>query len=340
MNIGIIGLGFMGGCIARSLRKSPKIKRIIAMDSNKESLELAKKDGVIEIAQDLQDFAECDIIFLCCPVGYIKEYAKKLENIIKEDCILTDIGSTKTKIYEETKDLNINFIYGHPMVGSERKGYATSNDHLFENAYYILINSNERIIEVIKELKAIPILISIEEHDHVVAAISHVPQIIATTLVNTVKDFDNEHMKTLAAGGFKDITRIASSDPTMWEHICHDNEDEIRDILGLFINKLQDFKDNILGNDKGVYKYIETGRDYRNSFNNIKINGEAIPKLEISIKDEFGSVEKVIHELAINKINIKNLNIVNNRENMNGVLSISFEKYEDLDRAKEALKIQ
>lgn len=335
MNIGIIGLGFMGGCIAKSLCNK---HNIIAMDSNKESLKQAKKEGIIEIANNLEDFKDCDVIFLCCPVGFVKEYAQKLEKIVKKDCIITDIGSTKQKIYDNTKNLKLNFVYGHPMVGSERKGYATSNNRLFENAYYILINPNEKIINLVKELKAIPIIIPIEKHDYIVAAISHVPQIIATTLVNTVKDLNNEDMRTLAAGGFKDITRIASSDPTMWKHICHDNEEEIRKILNLYIKKLQEFVKSILGNDKLVYHYIEEGRDYRNTFNNTKINGQSIPKLNIELEDKVGAIETVIHKLSINNISIKNLNIENNRENMNGVLTLYFENYEDLKRAKMALK--
>ena len=245
-NIGIIGLGFMGGCIARTLIKSDKIEKIFAYDTNRGALELAKKEqNITDIVTEFDDFKECDVIFLCTPVGFILEYAKKLSNIVKEDCVITDIGSTKRNIVEELKDLKINFVGAHPMVGSERSGYNTSHDLLFENTYYILTendneNSVKKVKEVVNELKAIPVVIDYKKHDYIVAAISHVPHIIAAGLVNMVKELDDkeEHMKLLAAGGFKDITRIASSDPTMWENICTENKEEILNIESIYQKNL------------------------------------------------------------------------------------------------------
>lgn len=145
--IGIIGLGFMGGCIAKSLIKSEKIEEICAFDTNKEFLQTAFNEGnITKVAKELEDFKDSDIIFLCTPVGLISELAKKLKDIVKNDCIITDIGSTKRTIIDNIRKLDINFVGAHPMVGSERTGYDTSNDYLFENAYYILIDSNNKKI--------------------------------------------------------------------------------------------------------------------------------------------------------------------------------------------------
>ena len=133
--IGIIGLGFMGGCIAKSLIKSDKVEEICAFDKNKESLELALSEkSITKIAKNLNDFRDTGIIFLCTPVSLISKLATELKDIVKKDCIITDIGSTKGTILEELEKININFVGAHPMVGSERAGYATSNDYLFENA--------------------------------------------------------------------------------------------------------------------------------------------------------------------------------------------------------------
>ena len=225
--IGIIGLGFMGGCIAKTLITSSKICSIIAFDNNIESLKQAKKDNSItEYTTNLEDFKDTDIIFLCTPVGFISEYANRLKYIIKKDCIITDIGSTKNSIIQALEKIDVNFVGGHPMVGSERTGYNTSNNYLFENTYYIItknsnIEATKKVETIVKELKAIPVTVEPEKHDYIVAAISHVPYVIAAGLVNLVKDLDDEkeNLKTLAAGGFKDITRNASSDPTMWMHI-------------------------------------------------------------------------------------------------------------------------
>lgn len=98
---------------------------------------MAKEDRNIDvIARDLKDFRECDVIFLCVPVGFIPDYAKNLSGIVKKSCIITDIGSTKKGIVEKLKNLDINFVGAHPMVGSERSGYNTSHDLLFENTYF------------------------------------------------------------------------------------------------------------------------------------------------------------------------------------------------------------
>ena len=346
--IGIIGLGFMGGCIAKSLIKSDKVEEICAFDKNKESLELALSEkSITKIASDITDFKESDIIFLCTPVSLISKLAIQLKDIVKENCIITDIGSTKGTILEELDKININFVGAHPMVGSERAGYATSNDYLFENAYYILIENNntesiERLKEIIIELKAIPILIDAKKHDFIVATISHVPHIIASALVNLVKELDSEDekMKLLAAGGFKDITRIASADPIMWENICIENKDEIIFVLGKYIENLKNIRGKIsnIENKNDIYNFFKTAKEYRDSFVIKKINGQVMPALNITIKDEKGAIAKVATILAENNINIKNIGIVNNRESMQGALNIVFENIEEKEKGFAILK--
>ena len=208
--IGIIGLGFLGGSLAKSLIKSDKINKIIAYDTNMDSLQLAKREGVISDYSNNIDnnFKECDIVFICTPVKLIPQIAKTLENVTSEDCIITDTGSTKKSIIRESRQLNREFIGGHPMIGSERSGYKTSKEILFENSYYIITKSEKTtkraidiLEDVIREIKAIPIIINEDKHDFVTATISHVPQIIASALVTMVKqlDYEDETMKTLAA---------------------------------------------------------------------------------------------------------------------------------------------
>lgn len=341
LNVGIIGIGFIGGSLIKSLSKSKKISSILAFDTNENSLKSAYNDGFItKYVLDInEEFSNCDIIFICTPVSYILTYAKKLEKIVKDNCIITDIGSTKKTIIQGVENLKIEFIGGHPMIGSERSGYNTSKDFLFENSYYIITktqknnyNSIEKLKELILELKAIPIIIDAEEHDYIVSIISHVPHVIAATLVNLLKnlDFENQLMKTLAAGGFKDITRIASSDPIVWSNICNENKTEIIKILNLFINMVDDFVKNINDNNK-VYNFFESSKIYRDSFNNKKINGTSIPELNINIKDENGAIANIANILSDNNIGIKNIEVINNRENNYGALKISVTNYDQLD---------
>ncbi len=346
--VGIIGIGFLGGSLAKSLIKSNKIKEIIAFDTNIDSLKKAKEDGVIsDYSENINNkFKKCDFIFICTPVSFIVEYAKKLENIVNENCIITDIGSTKKSILEATNNLKIEFIGGHPMVGSERSGYETSVDLLFENSYYIITESKrnkkesiEKLKEIVIEINAIPIIIDAEKHDYITATISHVPHVVAATLVNLVKqlDDDNETMKTLAAGGFKDITRIASSDPTMWENICTENKEEILRILMKFKEIIKKFEDNIINSNK-TYDFFDSSKKYRDSFINKRINGNTMPELNIMIKDENGAIAAISNILSDNDIDIRNIEILNNRENNYGALRVIVRSYEEREKGYKLLK--
>lgn len=347
-NIGVIGIGFLGGSLVKSLSKSKKVEKIIALDKNLESLKKAYEDGVItEYTTEIDEkFGECDIVFICTPVSFIADYAKKLENCVKKDCIITDIGSTKKTILEETKDLGVEFIGGHPMIGSERIGYETSKELLFENSYYIITKNDnnkpeniEKLKELILDIGGIPIIIDENSHDYITAVISHVPHVVAASLVRLVKNLDDEKetMKNLAAGGFKDITRIASSDPTMWENICNENKHEIIKVLNILMAILEEFKKEI-DNREEVYKFFENSKKYRDSFINRKIDGNTMPELNICIKDENGSIAKITNILSENDVGIKNIEVLNNRENNFGALRVVLKTYEERDRGYEAIK--
>lgn len=346
--IGIIGLGFLGGSLAKSLSELDSVDKIIATDVNTKSLEMAYEEGVItDYAFEVNEkFSDCDIVFICTPVSYIVDYAKKLKKYIKPNCIVTDIGSTKKSILEGVKDLKIEFIGGHPMIGSEKSGYLVSRELLFEHSYYILTvteNNNleavEKLKELISKIGALPIIVDGNKHDYITAVISQVPQVIASSLVKLVKDLDddNETMKTLAAGGFKDTTRIASSDPTMWEDICTENKDEILKVLNYLENIVNDFKSDI--NDrKKLHHFFENSKKYRDSFINRKINGNTMPELNIVIKDENGSLAKIVNVLSEIEVGINNIEIINNRENNYGSLKIVLKNYEERDKAYDAIK--
>lgn len=257
--IGFIGLGLIGGSIAKAIRQYYPDYDIIAFDKNKESLALAIQEGTIHTSCSSIDdnFRGCNYIFLCAPVTYNAAYLSQLKDLLDENCILTDVGSVKTSIHEEVIRLGMeaNFIGGHPMAGSEKSGFMNSKAHLIENAYYILTPSAkvaEEKVDAYKDfvssLKALPVILDYHEHDHITGTISHLPHIIASTLVNFVHDTDSKEgmMKSLAAGGFKDITRIASSSPVMWQQICLKNSENISQILGEYIEALSHAKDLVM----------------------------------------------------------------------------------------------
>lgn len=351
--IGFIGLGLIGGSVAKAIRKYYPDYELIAFDKSRETLALAVQEGTIDTACSSIDnnFKGCSYIFLCAPVSCNTAYLAQLKEIVKDGCILTDVGSVKTSIHEEIIALNMeeNFIGGHPMAGSEKSGFANSKAHLIENAYYILTPSAkvsaEKISayqELVSSLKALPVVLDYHEHDHVTGTISHLPHIIASSLVNFVRDTDtqDELMKALAAGGFKDLTRIASSSPVMWQQICLKNGENISHILGQYIEALKTAKDALdSGNEKALYTLFESSRDYRDSMPNSSA-GPIKKQFAVycDIIDEAGGIATIATILASNNINIKNIGIIHNREFEEGVLRIEF--YDGASSAKAAELLQ
>jgi prephenate dehydrogenase len=241
------------------------------------------------------------------------------------------------------------FIGGHPMAGNEKTGYRESVAHLFENAYYVLTPSKtttkssiEIMMEIVKSIGAIPVKMDSHEHDRITGSISHVPHIIAAALVNLVKQSDTPGgtMKKLAAGGFKDITRIASSSPEMWENIISSNNEPICDILKKYIDMLKQFSDTVKSSDSNtIFNFFNTARQYRNSLSSHK-KGLINPFCEIvvDIVDKPGMLGKIATILGDGGINIKNMNISNNRENQKGCLIITLSDTHSADEAFYLLK--
>lgn len=349
--IGFIGFGLIGGSIARSIKKLDKDYYLIAYDYHKNNpstdLISALSDGVLDhITSSLeQDFSKCDIIFLCAPVLSNIEYLKTLKYILKPTCILTDVGSVKGNIHQAVEELNLSqhFVGGHPMTGSEKTGYQNSYAMLMENAYYILTptaQTPEHMVNTMKDLVeqigSIPILLNADEHDVITAAISHVPHIIAAQLVNLIKDSDSksEKMRALAAGGFKDITRIASSSPVMWQNICLTNARDIKQLLDRYISYLKKASDALLSSDEEyLYQMFDSAGEYRNSIPNQSIGlMEKIYEIYMDIMDETGAIATIATLLASNQVSIKNIGIIHNREFEEGVLRIEF--YDNLSQEK------
>lgn len=349
---GFVGLGLIGGSIARAIREKLPDSQIIAYDINKDTLALAKEEGIADIITDAIDasFSNCDYLFLCAPVQKNDENLEAVKAVISPQCLLTDVGSVKADIHKAIKSAGLErqFIGGHPMAGSERVGFVNSKAVLLENAYYILSPttsvSDEKLTsyrDLVQTLGAIPLVLDYEHHDYVTAAISHLPHVVAAALVNLIRDSDSADgiMKMVAAGGFKDITRIASSSATMWQQICLTNTENISKLLGDYINALVDFKREIdTRNDDALYGLFDGARIYRDSF----INASSGPikrdfAITIDIPDEPGALAAIATILALQNISIKNIGITHNREFEGGVLRIEFYEEDSIEKAKSIL---
>lgn len=354
--IGFIGFGLIGGSIARAIKANRPNTIIYAYDHHKDSagkdLKEALNDGVLDyISTDLTfGFPDCDIIFLCAPVMANISYLSGLKQVVKPSCIITDVGSVKGNIHEASIELQMEdvFIGGHPMTGSEKTGYSNSYALLLENAYYILTPTPNTpgiklsvLHDLVKEMGSLPIILSPKEHDEITAAISHLPHIIASQLVNLIKDTDDvsEKKKQLAAGGFKDITRIASSSPKMWQNICLTNAAVIKGILDQYIEYLKSASYALATRDENfLYQMFDTAGEYRNSIPNKSIGLiHRIFEVYIDIIDEAGAIASIATLLADNHISIKNIGIIHNREFEEGVLRIEFYDEKSEEEAKSLL---
>lgn len=375
--IGFIGLGLIGGTLAKTIHRIYPNIRLVACEPDQNSLRESLKEGVIaqgflsltedapfrpdhdapegslpaEESHPLAAFSKCRYIFLCAPVQKSKEFLKLLAPILSENCILTDTGSVKSSIHQDVaeKGLSACFIGGHPMAGSEKSGYENATPYLFENAYFIITSNSAMAPALVEEyrrfiasLGLIPLLMDPAQHDYATAAVSHLPHILASSLVNLVRKLDSEeeYMKSIAAGGFKDITRIASSSPKMWQEICNANREQILKLLSLFMNSLDEIKEEILkGDEEKILDFFQEAKDYRDSLP-LKGSGPLPSIFEIycDLIDEAGGIATIATILATNAISIKNIGIIHNREFEDGVLRIEF--YDEASLAQAILLLR
>ena len=353
--VGFIGLGLIGGSIAKKMKADHPDIHIYATAHHEETVKEAYREGLIDndTLLPLTAFHDCDIIFLCAPVQRNLDYLSELKDIIQKDCYITDVGSTKTEIHEEVIRLGLeaNFIGGHPMTGSEKTGILAADKTLLENAYYIITptaitpqSDVEDFREFVRSLGSIPLILDYKTHDYSTAAISHLPHMIAYSLVNLVQqiDDDNETMKSIAAGGFKDITRITSSSPVMWQNICASNREQILVLMDKYTALLSRLRSYIEASDEqALLDFFQSAKDYRDSLSLPSIKTESTYyELFVDLPDETGGIAKVSRILADAGISIKNIGIVNNREFEEGILHISFADEKARSTAKELLDAQ
>lgn len=345
MKIGIIGLGLMGGSIAKGLKLKNNNIEILAYDTNISDLEIAKKEKIIDSYTTSVDnsFKGLDYIFICVPVKYTIDIAKSLENIVDDNTLITDIGSTKSTIVSTLETFNFNYIGTHPMVGKEKSGFIYADSHLYDNSYFLITTTPktstkniEKIKEVISLLNAKPLLIPLEKHDFAVSVISHIPHIIAYSLVNMTKNLEDEnnYLKTLAAGGFKDITRIASSSAQMWNSVCIENNEQILNTLEEFKKSLSTIENYIRQKDESkMIDFFCEAKQFRDSVDNVKKANEICTKIE----NTPGQLKNIISILADNGLNIINLSIQDDIDEKHGTLKLYFENVEKKEKALEIL---
>jgi len=258
----IIGTGLIGGSLALALKKSAYCKHIVATGRNEDNLKKALHLGVIDSYE--LDYAsavsDADVVFLAVPLGAMRDVFEKIKPHLADTTIVTDAGSAKVSVIDAAKQVlgKLNkFIPGHPIAGIEKSGVEAAFDTLFQDRRVILTPVAENMAEDIEFIKSMwksagaeVDMMEAVHHDLILAGTSHLPHILAFALVDCLNNLDDvDEIFRFAAGGFRDFTRIASSDPVMWRDICIENSDAILSMMQQYQNEMQKLKDAIKTSD-------------------------------------------------------------------------------------------
>jgi len=275
----IIGLGLIGGSIGLSMKKNNFESKVIGYAKTERTLSRAVERGLVDDAEKnlVKAVNGADLIILATPLSTFKSIIKEIAPFLKKGSIVTDTGSAKFTVLEELKDLipkDVEFIPGHPIAGTEESGPDSGFPELFENRWCILTPTKDNSEESIKSIKYFWELLGSKveimdalHHDKVLAITSHIPHLIAYNIVGTANDLanvtDSEVVK-YSAGGFRDFTRIAASDPKMWSDIFTYNSEAVLEMLDLFSNDLIKLKESILKKDTNMlFSSFEKTRNVR-----------------------------------------------------------------------------
>ena len=317
--------------------------------SRPETIEQALELGVIDAGWSYDEMelalSGADLIFICTPIQRILRLFEEVGRFAGPGTLVTDVGSTKRSIMAKAASClrrDLYFIGGHPMAGSEKAGVSAADPFLFQNAIYILTAASNvprehfsAFVELLEQVGARVLELSADTHDQVVAAISHLPQIMATSLVEMVGEMNEEDgfFLPLAAGGFRDLTRIASSSyAPMWRDICRTNADQIRAMIDRYISVLKDVRVRI--EEESLQRDFSYARKIR-----AKIPRDAkgfihtLFEILVVAEDRQGVIAEISAALAGERININDIEVMKVREGEGGTIRLGFDSEEACERA-------
>lgn len=319
---------------------------IVGYDVSEKNIQLATLLGIIDGSVSSLEVGACeaDLILLAVPVNETVQIVRELAELdLKRNVIISDAASTKTTVMKAAIHLvnkGYTFIGGHPMAGSHKSGAGAAKLHLFEHAFYLLTpgeSVEEDKIESLKQwlsgTRANFLVVSPDTHDRITGVISHFPHIIASGLVKQAEVYskENELVSRLAAGGFRDITRIASSNPEMWRDILLHNRDVLLVLMNDWLQEMERIKELVANeNSEEIFRFFTDAKIYRDELpTNAKGAIPAFYDLYIDIPDYSGIISEITGYLAQEGISITNIRIIETREEIYGVLVISFQTEED-----------
>lgn len=354
--IAIVGVGLIGGSLGLVWRKRLDGVEVVGFDDSR-ILDRAVERGAIDRGAATLELAlsDADVVVLATPIRTILGLLGEIAPFLKRGALVTDVGSVKQPVTEQARTSlpeHVTFIAGHPMAGSERRGIDHADTLLFENATYVLCPpegmsaehfelEHDSFIRLVRATGAHLILLHPTRHDQIAAVVSHLPQLLAVTLMNHARD-ENEQDDTclkLAAGGFRDMTRIASSPFDVWRDILVANNGPILDVLASFASRLQSIRHRVAA---------ESLEDVKGMFESARAARESIPRdtkgflrpladVYVYAEDRPGELLAITQTLHEASLNIKDIELLKIREGTGGAFRIGFSDEATADCAAEAL---
>ena len=351
MRVALLGTGLIGGSLGLALRKLSDVEEVVAYDLDPRVRAEAVERGAAHRASDSPEDAvrDADFVFVATPVGKIPSVIEQARAGLKAGAVLTDVGSTKSRVVLEVDGLEIEgttFIGGHPMAGTEDEGIAAADPALFEGCWWILTPTDrvdtgayQALHSLLTRLGAQVMALDPAQHDDLLAVISHLPHLTAAALMNLAAERGKEHagLLSLAAGGFRDVTRVAASNPDIWLDICAENAVAIAGVLREFARRLEELGDLVeAGKREGLQERLLSARASRRELPGRRAGGESVEVL-IPVPDRPGVLSEVTTTVGNLGVNIEDLQITHAEEGGRGTLRLIISGVDEAHRIQGAL---
>jgi len=365
-SISIVGLGLIGGSLAKALRLKGFLGELNGFDPDPQTLVQARQSGLFstvaaapsKIGADLENAgnATSELIVIAVPLGKVREAMVSALPLIGSGTVVMDVGSVKGTVHETAVDILTGtgaiFVGGHPMAGSEKGGFNAGSPILFENAYFFLtpdthfeglvrgVQPVDLLKQMILKLGALPVITEPKAHDALTARLSHLPHLTASILVEVfAASLPTDQLK-FAGGGFRDTTRIAMGDPALWRDIFVHNRSEVISSIDTLVDGLMRFRKNLQDvEDQAIVDTLGEAQRLRSGLITIRPSEEvSLYPLRLELEDRPGILAEVTKLLADHQLDIKDLALDHSRENQRGAFTLSFASNADRLTAASLLK--
>lgn len=351
--VALLGTGLIGGSLGIRLRERRLVREVAGYDRDPNLLRMALERGAIDraVSSPLEAVRGAQLVILAVPVLSMAGLIKQVRPALECGAVISDVGSTKAEVMSGLSLLlpeGVYFIGGHPLAGSEEAGIMHADPAMLENAIYVLTPSRktppevvEKLVSLVEATGAQPLIMDPLEHDQVVALVSHLPHLVAAALAGSASNSDKtELICTLAAGGFRDTTRVALGNPEIWRDICISNSAAILQAMAGFEQAFKKLYNLVARQEAGqVEKFLQQARDFRRT---IPYRGRGIlPELyeiAVLVPDNPGVIGELASLLGKAGINISSIEILHVRELEGGSIRLGFRELEHREKALNLLR--